>query len=272
MLFGIVKRWPVCALLVLGAAGSALAAPWRRSESLGSPLDVNVFRPDFHPASEGAEDLLVWDGRVVVHASRLDSDRMAQFGVELDGRLRAAFDGSWTVPFTSAEPLRVVVASGSAPGISRVFSLAGDRNPVVALNLGGRAPADAAEEAVRDVAVFVLRGLAPGAPDRLVSSAARALSLGGELSESDREELREQGAASEHALDDAGSELFAAGWIREMAASAGPGFVRTAWTSRVARGESSLSAFAAAFREAGGAPEDAFYRSLSRLYGGEEVL
>ena len=274
MRFGIVKRWPVWAACVLWAAGSAQAAPWRRAEFLGSSVGVNVFRPDLRSTDAGSpENLAIWDGRAVVRAPGLDPADAAAFAAELDARLRAAFDpGDWKVPFTAAEPLRVLAASAPGLDFSDVFSLAGDRDGVVALNLAGHSFADAAAEAVRGAAVFVLRGLAPATPSGVVSAAARALSLGADLSESDREELRENGAAPEHSLDAPGSELFAAEWIREMAAAAGPGFLRNVWTGRVARGESSLSAFGTAFRELGGSPGDAFYRSLARLYGAEEVF
>jgi hypothetical protein len=166
----------------------------------------------------------------------------------------------------------VIATAADGPSFSDVFSGAGVRNPVVALNLADRAPGDAAAEAVRGAALVVLRGLAPSAPSALVDAAARAVALGRDLTESDREELRENGAASEHSLDSAGSELFAAEWIREMASGAGAGFVPAVWTGRVAAGDASLAAFATAYRERGGSPADALYRALARLYAADEVF
>jgi hypothetical protein len=57
-----------------------------------------------------------------------------------------------------------------------------------------------------------------------------------------------------------------------MAAASGAGFIRNVWTGRVASGETALSAFSSAFLDAGGSPEDAFYRALARLYGSDEVF
>ncbi|HET9794666.1 MAG TPA: hypothetical protein VFS34_09405 [Thermoanaerobaculia bacterium] len=258
----------MCALAV---AGVSSAAPWRRSAFLGSSVAVPaVVRV---PESGAAADLTIWDGRAVVSGRRLDPAYAAAFASELDARLRAAFDGAdWNVPFRSAEPLRVIATAAYGLSFSDVFSASGQGNPVVALNLAGRAPADAAAEAVRGAAVVVLRALAPSAPSEVVSAAARAISLGRDLTESDREELREIGAAPEHSLDSAGAELFAGEWIRQMASDAGPGFVRAVWTGRVAEGNASLAAFATAFREQGGSPGDALYRALAGLYGTDEVI
>ena len=274
MRFGIAKRWPAAAVCVLWASGTALAAPWRRAEFLDSSVGVNVYRPDLRLPQMGAsEDVAIWDGKAVVHAPRLDPVDTAAFAAELDARLRAAFDGAdWKVPFTAAEPLRVLATATPGLEFSDLFSLGGERDAVVALNLAGHAPAESAAEALRGAAVFVLRSLAPGTPAPVVAAAARAVSLGRDLTESDREELRESGAAPEHSLDGAGAELFAAAWIHEMASAAGPGFLRTVWTGRVAAGEGSLAAFSAAFRDLGGSPADAFYRALARLYGADEVF
>jgi hypothetical protein len=125
---------------------------------------------------------------------------------------------------------------------------------------------------VRDAAVLVLRAAAPAAAQELVLASARALSLGDDLLESDREELREAGAAPEHSLAGRSSELFAASWIREMARSAGTDFIRNVWAHRIADGEASLSEYASAFRDLGGAPAEALYRALARLYAADEVF
>ena len=275
MRFGIAKRWPTgMACILLCGAAAASAAPWRRGEFLDSSVGVSVYRADLRSArNESPDDIPVWEGRALVHAPRLGASEASAFAAEVDARLRSAFgSGDWSVPFTPAEPLHVVATAAAGLAFSDVYSLAGGREPVVALNLSGRAAGDAAAEAVRGAAVFALHRLAPGAPPALVAAAARALALGRELSESDREELRENGAAGANSLDAEGSELFAGEWIRQMAAAAGPGFVRTVWTGRVASGDATLAAFGSAFRDAGGSPADAFYRALARLYGSDEVF
>ncbi len=270
MRFGIARPWLTAAVCALGVAGSASASPWQRSAIIGSSVGLPTIARGLESGS--ARGLVIWDGRAVVEG-RLDAGDAAAFASELDARLRAAFDGGgWKVPFRPEEPLRVLVTEADGPSFSDVFSGAGNRNPVMALNLADHSPADAAAETVRGAAVFLLKGLAPSAPAEVVGAAARAIALGNELTETDREDLRENGAASEHSLDSAGSELFAAEWIRQMASDAGAGFVPAVWSGRVAEGEASLDAFGAAYREQGGSPGDAFYRALAGLYAADEVI
>jgi len=270
MRFGIAKPWLTAAVCALGIAGPAWASPWQRSAFIGSPVGLPAVARGFENGS--ARDLVVWDGRAVVEG-RIPPEDAAAFASELDVRLRAAFDGgAWKVPFRPEEPLRVILTAVAGPSFSEAFSGAGNRNAIVTLNLADHAPADAAAEAVRGAAVFVLKEIAPSAPSEVVGAVARAIALGRELSESDREDLRENGAASEHSLDSPGSELFAAEWIREMASDSGAGFVPGVWTGRVADGDASLAAFGAAYREQGGSPADALLRALTRLYAADEVV
>jgi len=255
----------------MAACAAALAGPvsargWQRDDALAASVGFNGFsRP-----SSGAE-LAIWNGRAVVWAGRVAGPDLAAYAAAADARLRAVFDdGGWSVPFTSASPLRITLVSSTGAAFSNAFI--GGADSVVALNLADHPPAEAAAETVRDAALFVLRSAAPQSNIALLRAAARSLALGDELLDSDREELREAGAGVDHALTSAGAELFSAAWIREMARTAGPDFVRSVWTERVARGEGSLDAFASAFQDLGGAPADALYRSLARLYASDEVF
>jgi hypothetical protein len=271
MVLRIAKRWPAVAACVLSAAGVAQATPWHRESFLNLSVGVNVVRPDFRPSAGDSENLTIWDGRVVVRAPRIPAADLAAYAAEADARLRSAFDGTgWSVPFDDSAPLRILVTSSTGLGFSNV-SVVG-RDPMIVLNIAGHPSAESAAETTRNVAILVLHAAAPAAGSEVLLASARAMSLGDEFLESDREELREMGAGPAHSLEARGSELFAASWIREMGRSAGPDFLRGVWTDRVARGEASLSAYAAAFHDLGGTASEAFYRTLARLYGGEEVF
>jgi len=207
-----------------------------------------------------------------VRAPRVPAEDLAAFSSEAEARLRAVFDGTaWKIPFSDEAPLRMVLVSAAGVEFSSVYR-AGARDSVVALNIAGHPPAESAAEAVRDVALFVLRGSAPDADPALARATARSLALTDELLESDREELRESGSGVDHAMPERNSEIFAASWIREMGRVAGPDWVRSVWTDRVARGEGSLAAYSAAFRDLGGSPVEAMSRALARLYAAEEVF
>jgi hypothetical protein len=269
----------VALLTLLGAVfatSPASAAPWRRGELLGSPLTINLHHADLRFLdSSGPGDLSLWGGRLLLRAPGVDASTLAAIAPVLEERLRGALD-SWEVPFSAREPIRMLIFSSTDPAFSEVFSLEGggapDREPVVALNVSGQTDAEIGSEAVRDVASFVLRRLAPAADDALVFAAARALSLTGELLDSDRAEIREAGASPENSLTRREGEIFAASWIDEMASRAGANFISSVWTRRVASGEASLRAFAAEYAEsARQSPWDAFQRVLERAYSRSEV-
>jgi len=250
-------------------SGVALGAPWRRDDLLGSGVGTSMF--SVSPRLAAPDDALIWGGRIVLRAPRVPSEDVEAFAAEVEARLEAAFsDAGWKIPFTAEAPLRLLVAS--APGLSFSNVFGGNRDTVVALNVAGHPPAESAAETVRDVALLVLRSAAPGADPALLRASARALSLADDLLEADRDELREAGSGVEHAMSARSSELFAGAWIREMARTAGPDFVRSVWTDRVARGESTLGVFSSAFRDLGGSPADAMELALARLYAGDEIF
>jgi hypothetical protein len=262
-------RWSCAVALALAFTGVALGAPWHRDDLLGAGVGTSMLSGP--PRVTAPDDVLIWGGRIAVRAPQVLSEDVEAFAAETQARLEAAFpEAGWKVPFTAEVPLRILVAS--APGLSFSNVYGGNRDTVVALNLAGHPPAESAAEAVRDVALLVLRSTVPGADPALSRASARALSLTDDLLESDRDELREAGSGVEHAMSARTSELFAGAWIREMARTAGPDFVRSVWTDRVARGESTLDAFSSAFRDLGGSPSDAMERTLARLYAGDEVF
>ena len=262
-------RWSCAIALLLAFASVATGAPWQRDDLLGAGVGTSTF--SLSPRVVSPDDVLIWGGRIALRAPRVPSDDVEAFAAEAQARLEAAFpEGGWKLPFTAEAPLRILVAS--APGLSFSNVYGGNRENVVALNVAGHPPAESAAEAVRDVALLVLRSTAPGADPALARASARALSLTDDLVESDRDELRESGAGVQHAMSARESELFAGAWIREMVRTAGPDFVRSVWTDRVARGESTLDAFSSAFRDLGGSPAEAMERALARLYAGDEVF
>ena len=274
------RHLPVAAVLLITAAvppSSLRASPWQRRELLRSPLAINLHHPDLRFLDDaGPGDLLLWGGKLRVRAPGVSAETIASIAPAIEARLRDSLD-SWDVPFSASDPIRLlIVASGEAP-FSEVFSLAGeggaDREPVIALNVTGQTDAEIAAEAVRDVGSFVLRRLAPGVDDALVFAAARAVSISGDLLDSDRQEIREAGSSPVNSLERREGEIFAAAWIDEMAAGAGSSFVSSVWTRRVATGESTLLAFARAYAEATHqSPWDAFQRSLERDYSRTEVF
>ena len=273
------RHLPAAAMVLMTAAAAPSplqASPWQRRELLRSPLAINLHHPDlrFLDSAEPG-DLSLWEGKLRLRAPGVGAESLASIAPAIEASLRGSLD-SWDVPFSAAEPIRLLVVSSAEAPFSEVFSLAGeggaDRDPVIALNIAGQTDAEIGAEAVRDVAFFVLRRLAPGADDALVFAAARALSISGELLDSDLQEIREAGSSPVGSLERSEGEIFAATWIDEMAAGAGPGFVSSVWTRRVASGESTLLAFAEAYAEAAHeSPWDAFRRSLERDYSRTEV-
>ncbi len=256
---------------------SLRASPWQRRELLRSPLAINLHHPDLRFLDDaGPGDLSLWGGKLRVRAPGVSAETVASIAPAIEARLRGSLD-SWDVPFSASDPIRLlIVASGESP-FSEVFSLAGeggaDREPVIALNVTGQTDVEIAAEVVRDVGSFVLRRLAPGADEALVFAAARAVSISGDLLDSDRQEIREAGSSPVNSLERREGEIFAAAWIDEMAAGAGSSFVSSVWTSRVATGESTLLAFARAYAEATHqSPWDALQRSLERDYSRTEVF
>jgi hypothetical protein len=206
----------------------------------------------------------------MLRAPRVPSEDVAAFASEVEARLEAAFDeGGWKVPFSDRAPLRILLVS--APGISFSNVFRRKRRSGPAMNVAGHPPAESAAEAVRDVALLVLRASAPAADPALARACARAVSLTDELLDSDREEVRESGSGVDHAMGAGGDEIFAGQWIREMAKIAGTDFVRSVWTDR-GRGESSFDAYSGAFRDMGGSPSDAMANALARLYAGDEIF
>lgn len=263
-------RWSCAAVAALVFSGAALGAPWRRDDLLGSGVGTPLV--PYSPRLTASEDLGVWNGRIALRAPRVPAEDVAAFAAEAEARLESVFpDGGWKIPFSADAPLRILLVSAPGLSFSNVYG-GGSRDGWVALNVAGHPPAESAAEAVRDVALLVLRSAAPGADAALARASARALSLTDELLDADREELREAGSGVEHAMAARTSELFAGAWIREMARTAGPDFVRSVWTDRVARGEFSFDAYSAAFRELGGSPADSMTRALARLYAGDEVF
>ncbi len=279
------KHLPASALLLSAVAtflpSAVSAAPWQRRSLLGSPLTINLRAPDLRSLdASGPADLPLWNGRILLRAPGLSPSELSSIAPAIEARLKGAFDASWNVSISQREPIRLMLLSSPGAPLSQVFSLEAsedggspDRDPVVALNVSGQTEAEIAAEALRDVGTFVLRRLAPGTDDVLVSAAARALSLSGDLLESDRAEIREAGASPENSLERPEGEIFAAAWIDEMSAQAGPGFLSSVWTRRVSAGEGSLLTFAQAFSEAThGSAWDALRRSLERAYSRSEVL
>ena len=274
------RHLPSAAMLVLTAAAvpSTLhASPWQRRDLLRSPLTINLHHPDLRSLdSAGPGDRSLWGNRLLLRAQGMDAETVAAIAPAIDASLSRALD-SWNVPFSPSEPIRLLLFSSAEAPFSEVFSLAGEggreRDPVVALNVAGQTDAEIGAEAVRDVGSFVLRRLAPGAGDALVFAAARALSISGDLLDSDREEIREAGSSPVNSLERREGEIFAAAWIDEMAAAAGPGFVSSVWNRRVAAGEATLSAFGEEYSErTRRSPWDAFANSLERAYSRAEVF
>lgn len=266
MRFRILIRWPLTATCIAVLCGTAAARGWQRDDSLGAAVGVGAYS---RPAS--ASDLSIWDGRALVQGDRVTPADLAAYAAATDARLRAVFDGGgWSVPFTTTSPLRIALVASTGAALSKAFI--GNSGSVVALNLADHPPAEAAAETVRDAALFVLHSAAPQSNGIALHAAARALALSDTLLDSDREELREAGAGVDHDLTAAGGEIFSAAWIREMARTAGPDFVRTVWTERVARGDSGLDAFASAFQDLGGSSADAMFGALARLYSADEVI
>jgi hypothetical protein len=266
----ILTRWSYVAALALVYSGAAVGASWRREDLSGAGVGGSTFASG--PRALAGDDVSVWGGRILVKAPRVPSEDVAAFAAETEARLQAAFDDSgWKIPFSDRNPLRVMLVSAPGLSFSNVFN-GGKGDAVVALNVAGHPPAESASEAVRDVALVVLRASAPAADPGLGRACARALSLADDLLDADREELRETGSGVDHAMGAGSSEIFAGQWIREMAKTAGPDFLRSVWMDRVARGESSFDAYSAAFRETGGSPADAMTRALARLYAADEVF
>ncbi|MGH9443664.1 MAG: hypothetical protein ACRD16_15480 [Thermoanaerobaculia bacterium] len=275
------RHLPLAAMLALAATAmgpsAVLASSWQRRSLLRSPLNINLIHPDLRFLDSAAPgELSLWGGKLRVLAPGVDPETLAQIAPVIDSNLHAALD-SWETASPSGEPIRLLILSAAGAPFSEVFSVAGaagtERDPVVALNVAGQTDEEIGAETVRDVASFILRRLAPNAGDSLVFAAARALSIRGDLLDSDREEIRETGSSPVNSLDRPEGEIFAATWINEMAAAAGTGFVSSVWTRRIAGGNASLLAFAEGYSEAvHSSPWDAFQRALERDYSRTEVF
>ena len=263
-----IRRLPLA--LVLFAAGwaarpiEARAAVWEREE-WKEPLIGDAAAPG---------DRRLWNGRVVLRGPGVSVERRAEIADGLETRLRELFESDgWPAPFTAREPLRIELMSIAGASFSR-YSAPGLPGALsIAVNLSGRTSKETVREIVRDAAWIALSAEFPRADRDLAAAAARALSTGGQLLESDREEVRIAGGAPEGSLKGPGGEIFAAAWIAEMSNLAGKGFLRRAWAARVGNADASFSALSAFYSESTGrSPAEALRVALERLYAGSEIL
>jgi hypothetical protein len=243
---------------------SARGAVWQRAEWTDAPVGDAV----------APGDRRLWNGRILLRGPGISADQESEIATRLESRAKELFESEgWAVPFTGHQPLRILLISSADADFSRYSGPGTLGDPAIAVNVRGRTAQEAVREIVRDAALIVLRAQSPAADAFLAAAAARALSLDGELFESDREEVQVSGGAPEGTLRGPGREIFAAAWILEMSRHASKGFLHRAWTSRIGVGDGSFDALSAFYAEmTGRSPAQALRVALERLYAGCDVF
>jgi hypothetical protein len=185
-------------------------------------------------------------------------------------------DQGWPSPFTSADPLRILVTRRDAGGVRRLAarSIEGRRLASATLQIDGTSLSDAeiVREAGRLYARAAISTYGVGDGSFLTDAASEFLSEGGDPPE-DIEAVTVAAAAPMVRVAD---EARAVGrWVLEefAAAAGGRSALRSVWERASERGEEPLTSLSRIYAERTGSPEEALLlRAAARMYASIETV
>ncbi len=192
----------------------------------------------------------------------------------LSGELFAA--EGWPSPFSSADPLRILVARRDAGGVRRLAARSVEGRKLVSATLQIDATGLSGSEIVREAGRLYARAAiwsyAVKDSSFLTDAAAEFLSEGGDDAGA-RVALNVAGAAPTVRAAD---EPRAVGrWVLEefVAATGGRGALRSVWERASERGEEPLTSLVRIYAEKTGSPEEALWlRAAARMYASIETV
>ena len=230
------------------------------------------------PSPIGPEEAIrtrtILSGQVSLRSVDLSDDELTSLARSIEPGISRMFaEEGWKNPFSATAPVQIWISSADAEPYSRLFVRSGsDGPPHIEIGAAGSTIPAVTEEAVRCLALAVLRAEAPKSSDAVAGAVARAISLSEGMTEAGAAEFSEIGASPENALADSGTEIVAGLWLRDLGLAAPPSFLHTTWERAIAGGAPSLADFTTSFSDATGESASAVLeRTLERAYASTRV-